>query len=45
MADVILKCDTCLGKRFKKEILDVKFFGKDISDILNTTVDNAIDFF
>jgi len=45
MADVILKCDTCRGKRFKKEILDVKFFGKDISDILNTTVDNAIDFF
>ena len=45
MADVILKCDICRGKRFKKEILDVKFFGKDISDILNTTVDNAIDFF
>ena len=45
MADVILQCDICNGKRFNKEILDVKFFGKDISDILKTTVDDAIDFF
>ena len=45
MADVILQCESCNGKRFNKEILDVKFFGKNISDVLKTTVDDAIDFF
>ena len=45
MADVHLECETCKGKRFKKEILEVKFQGKNISDILNSTVDDAIDFF
>lgn len=45
MADVHLKCDECAGKRFKKEILDVKFEGKSIFDILELTVDEAIPFF
>tara|TARA_B100001146_G_scaffold225122_2_gene246702 strand:- start:33584 stop:36361 length:2778 start_codon:yes stop_codon:yes gene_type:complete len=45
MADVHLTCDTCDGKRFKKEILEVKFNEKHISDILNMTVDDAIAFF
>ncbi|MDX1827980.1 MAG: excinuclease ABC subunit UvrA [Lutibacter sp.] len=45
MADVHLECEACKGKRFKKEILEVKFQDKNISDILNATVDDAIDFF
>lgn len=45
MADVHLTCDTCNGKRFKKEVLEVKFEGKSIDDILNLTIDDAIDFF
>lgn len=45
MADVHLKCDECDGKRFKKEILDVKFQEKTIFDILELTVDDAIVFF
>lgn len=45
MADVHLRCDECEGKRFKKEILDVKFEDKSIFDILEMTVDEAISFF
>ena len=45
MADVHLTCDTCSGKRFKKEVLEVKFEGKSIDDVLNMTIDDAIDFF
>ena len=45
MADVKLNCESCNGKRFKKEVLEVKFHEKDISDILDLTVDEAIDFF
>ena len=45
MADVHLICDHCKGKRFKDEILDVKFEEKNITDILNMTVNEAIDFF
>jgi excinuclease ABC subunit A len=45
MADVHLECEVCKGNRFKKEILEVKFQNKSISDILNATVDEAIDFF
>ncbi len=45
MADVHLTCDTCGGKRFKKEVLEVAFEGKTIDDILNMTIDNAIEFF
>jgi excinuclease ABC subunit A len=45
MADVTLKCETCNGKRFKKEILEVKFHDKNIDDILNLTINDAIAFF
>jgi excinuclease ABC subunit A len=45
MADVHLTCDTCNGKRFKKEVLEVTFEGKSIDDVLNMTIDDAIDFF
>src|SRR5690606_27389149 len=45
MADVHLTCETCGGKRFKKEILEVTFEDKNIDDILNLTIDDAIAFF
>ncbi|MBZ0328646.1 MAG: excinuclease ABC subunit UvrA [Altibacter sp.] len=45
MADVHLECDTCSGKRFKKEILEVAFQNKNINDLLSMTVDEAIAFF
>ena len=45
MADVHLECDTCKGKRFKKEVLEVQFEGSSIDDVLNMTINNAIDFF
>lgn len=45
MADVHLECETCKGKRFKKEILEVTFHNKAINDILNSTIDDAIAFF
>jgi excinuclease ABC subunit A len=45
MADVHLECDVCGGKRFKKDILEVQFEGKNIDDILNMTIDDAINHF
>ena len=45
MADVQLKCDSCGGKRFKKEVLEVKFNNKTIDDVLNMTIDDALVFF
>ena len=45
MADVHLECDVCNGKRFKKEVLEVKFDNKSIDDILNLTIDDAVAFF
>ncbi|MCH3980412.1 MAG: excinuclease ABC subunit UvrA [Prevotella sp.] len=45
MADLVLECEACHGKRFKREILDVKYEGKDINDVLNMTVSEAIEFF
>ncbi len=45
MADVHLICDTCNGKRFKKEVLEVTFENKNIDDILTMTVDDAVAFF
>jgi excinuclease ABC subunit A len=44
MADVKLQCDLCGGRRFKEEVLEVHYNGKSISDILDLTVDEAIDF-
>jgi len=45
MADVHLECEVCKGKRFKKEVLEVTFEDKNIDDILNMTIDDAIAFF
>lgn len=45
MADLILECEQCHGKRFKQDILDVQFHGKSIYDVLCMTVNQAIDFF
>lgn len=45
MADVILTCDACDGRRFKQEILDIKYRGKDICDVLDMSIDEAIAFF
>jgi excinuclease ABC subunit A len=45
MADVHLECESCKGNRFKKEVLEVKFKGKSINDLLNCTIDDAILFF
>lgn len=45
MADVTMVCEACGGKRFKPEILEVRYKGKNIDDILNMSVDEAISFF
>jgi excinuclease ABC subunit A len=45
MADVELTCEVCKGMRFKKDILDVRYHGKNIFDMLEMTIDDAIDFF
>ncbi|MCR5407868.1 MAG: excinuclease ABC subunit UvrA [Bacteroidales bacterium] len=45
MADVTMVCDSCGGKRFKPEILEVRYQGKNVDDILNMSVDEAISFF
>ena len=45
MSDIILKCETCKGKRFKKEVLKAKFVNKNIDDILNLTIQDAYNFF
>ncbi len=45
MADITIPCDACHGKRFKREVLDVKYRDKSISDVLDMTVNAAIEFF
>lgn len=45
MADVHLECETCNGKRFKKEVLEVKFEDANIDHVLNMTIDDAVAFF
>jgi excinuclease ABC subunit A len=45
MADVYLPCEACHGTRFKEEVLEIKYDGKNVSDILNMSIDEAIDFF
>ena len=45
MADVHLECDVCNGKRFKKEVLEIKFAEKNIDDVLTMTIDEAVSFF
>ncbi len=45
MADIFLKCESCHGKRFKQEVLEVEHKGKNISDILDMTVEEGLAFF
>ena len=45
MADLILTCEACHGQRFKHDILEVRYEGKNINDVLNMTVSEAISFF
>ncbi len=45
MNDLVLECESCHGKRFKQDILDVKFEGQSIYDILNMTINQAVEFF
>jgi excinuclease ABC subunit A len=45
MADILLTCESCGGKRFKTEVLDVSYRNKNVYDLLEMTVDEAIDFF
>lgn len=45
MADIELECESCHGKRFKSDILEVEYKGKNIHDVLEMTIDEAIDFF
>jgi excinuclease ABC subunit A len=45
MADIKLECEACAGKRFKQEILDIEYKGKNVHDILTMTIEEAISFF
>lgn len=45
MADIFLKCESCQGKRFKQEVLEVEYKGKNIFDVLDMTVEDALEFF
>ncbi len=45
MADLVLECESCHGHRFKHDILDVRFEGKNIDDVLNMTITEAVQFF
>lgn len=45
MADIVIQCESCHGKRFKREVLEIKYKDKSISDVLDMTVNQAIEFF
>ncbi|MBR4130983.1 MAG: excinuclease ABC subunit UvrA [Bacteroidaceae bacterium] len=45
MADLVLPCESCHGQRFKPEILDVRFYEKNVCDVLDMTINQAIEFF
>ena len=45
MADLVLQCESCHGQRFKSDLLDVRFQGQNINDVLNMTVNQAMEFF
>jgi excinuclease ABC subunit A len=45
LADLYLECEACRGRRFKQEVLEVRWNGKNVDDMLNMTVDEGVDFF
>ena len=45
LSDVYVPCEVCNGKRYNRETLEVKYKGKSISDVLDMTVEEALDFF
>ena len=45
LPDVYVNCEACNGKRYNKETLEIRYKGKSISDVLNMTIDNAVEFF
>ncbi|OZC04772.1 excinuclease ABC subunit A [Rubricoccus marinus] len=45
LADLYLECEACHGKRFKQDVLEIRFQGKNIADMLDMTIDEAVDFF
>jgi excinuclease ABC subunit A len=45
MNDLILECESCHGRRFKQEVLDVQFHGQSVYDMLNMTINQAVEFF
>ncbi len=45
LPDVHIPCETCKGKRYNRETLEVRFKGKSISDVLDMTVEQAVEFF
>lgn len=45
MADIYLECESCHGKRFKQETLEIEYNGKNIADVLDMTIEDALDFF
>lgn len=45
MADIFLRCESCHGKRFKQEVLEVEYNGKNIADVLDMTIEEALEFF
>ncbi len=45
MADIVLECESCHGQRYKQEVLDIEYRGKNINDVLGMTINQAIEFF
>ena len=45
LPDVVVKCEECNGKRYNRESLEIRFKGRSISDVLNLTINEAVNFF